>query len=77
MIFKNIKKNLLEKRYPQGSYPFVILKETKTDDLIYKVQVNTDKFYFYIEMDKNGKITKTEKFIIETPQPPKDNNDDF
>lgn len=49
------------KKYPKGSFKSALLTETSEGVFLYKVTVDTEKVTYYLELDKTGKIVKTEQ----------------
>lgn len=62
------------KKYPKGSFNSAKLTETSEGKHYYEVSVDTDKFTYNLELDKSGKIIKTDKIAKESPKPAQSNN---
>ncbi len=72
----DIVKKSIEKKYPNGSFNTALLTETSDGKYFYQVTVDTEKLTFDLELDKAGKITKTDKIVKESSQPIKSNDGD-
>jgi hypothetical protein len=49
------------KKYPKGSFKSALLTETSEGEFRYNVTVDTEKVTYYLELDKAGKIVKTDQ----------------
>jgi hypothetical protein len=57
-IPEKVKKTII-KKYPKGFFRSATLTETSQGYFIYEIAVETEKFTYYLELDKTGNIIKT------------------
>ena len=65
-IPENVSKSI-NKKYPGGSITGLSLLEDNSGKQVYQAKVNTEKFYYNLELDSSGKILKTEQVKKEAP----------
>ncbi|SRR6056297_974449 len=62
------------KKYPKGSFRNAQVTETSTGGIDYEIAVDTDKFTYFLVLDKDGKIVETKKVSNESMKPEKDDS---
>lgn len=60
------------KKYPNGSFRNARVTEISTGEVNYEIAVDTDKFTYFLVLDKDGKIVESKKVSNESMKPEKD-----